>query len=375
MDLVNLRHYFHAHPEISDQEKETAKEIVRQLKQCNPTSIVENIGGYGVMAIFDSQKPGEIVLLRCELDALPIREINDFEHRSVYEGVSHKCGHDGHMTTLLGVARKISCEPFPKGKVVLLFQPSEETSTGAEAVLSDAKFKAIKPDYAFAFHNLPGYPLNHIITKKGSFTAAVKSIIIKLQGKTSHAGEPEKGINPALAISEIIKKTLTLSNNQVDREDFAIVTPIHINMGEKAYGVSAGYGELHLTIRTWTEQQLDNLSNQILQIIHTSAEQHHLKSEIEWTQHFRATENNDMALEYLQNAIHTNGYSHKETDYPFKWGEDFGLFTQQYKGALFGIGSGTNCPALHNPDYDFPDEILPIGVELFYAIVSQILDS
>ena len=372
-ELKSIRRDFHANPELSGKEYNTAKKVVEILTACHPTSILENIGGTGVVAIFDSKKPGKSILFRSELDALPIQETNDFSYRSKVSNVSHKCGHDGHTTILLGLAKQLFQKPITKGKVVLLFQPAEEIGKGAEMVLEDTKFKFIDPEYVFAFHNLPGYPLNQIVIKTGAFTAAVKSIIIKLNGKVAHAAEPEHGINPSFAIAEILMKTSRLSNNAPEREDFAVITPIHIDLGKIAYGISAGYGELRLTLRTWTEKELDNLTEKILGIIYAVSKKHKVKAEIDWTHHFRANQNDDKAVDFIRQAAIENKFLLAERDFPFKWGEDFGLFTQQFKGAMFGIGAGENCPALHNPDYDFPDEILPVGVQIFYSIITKIL--
>ncbi len=372
-ELVRFRHHLHAHPELSGQEYQTAKKIAETITRFNPTSIVEKVGGTGLLVIFDSGQKGSTILFRAELDALPIHEINDFAYRSTVDNIAHKCGHDGHATILLGLAQRLSEKPFSRGKIVLLFQPAEENGKGAKAVLSDPKFDIIQPDFVFAFHNLPGYPLHQVVVRKQSFTSAVKSIIIKLHGKTAHAAEPEFGINPALAIASILEQTNKLSNNQPERQDFTVITPIHIEMGKIYYGISAGYGELRLTLRTWTEEHLNLVSEKILQIIQSVAQENQLKAEIEWTHHFAANQNNaDSVNTVVQSAIE-NQLSVLQRPYPFKWGEDFGLFTQKYNGAMFGIGAGENTPALHNPDYDFPDAIIPTGVDLFYRIASKIL--
>ena len=368
-ELTAIRRELHAHPEVSGQEYETAKRIVRFLQQYQPDEIIEGLGGTGVAAIFNGKKEGPSILFRAELDALSIEEVNTFEHRSQIEGVSHKCGHDGHMTCLLGLAKKLGQERPDKGRAILLFQPAEEVGAGAQAVLDDKKFEAIHPDFVFAFHNLPGYPLNQIVVREGAFTAAVTSIIIRLRGKTAHAAEPEHGHNPALAIAEILTQMDGLSNNEPDRDDFVVITPIHVEMGKIYYGISAGYGEVRLTLRTWTQDELEKLKEKVVQIIQTTAERHHLRPEFEWTHFFHANENGSHSVQLIRQAAAANGLALTERARPFKWGEDFGLFTQKFKGAMFGIGSGEDSPALHNPDYDFPDEMIPVGVAMFFEIL------
>lgn len=372
-ELLKIRRYLHAHPEVSGEEYQTAATVVELVSKYNPTKIIKNVGGTGVIAVFDSGKKGDTILFRSELDALPIQEINDFEYRSTVDGVAHKCGHDGHSTILIGLAKQLFEHPLENGKVVLLFQPAEEDGSGAKAVLEDPKFAEIQPDYVFAFHNLPGYPLNEVVIKEDSFTAAVKSIIIKFHGKTSHAAEPEHGVNPAISIAEILTKTNALSNNHPDRKDFAVSTPIHLEMGGIYYGISAGYGELRLTLRTWTEEEMENLKRKVLQIIKETSEKNSIETEVDWTHEFIANQNDSESVAIIRNAALSENLSVEVRKHPFKWGEDFGLFTQKFKGAMFGIGAGENTPALHNPDYDFPDEMLPVGVQVFYKIALNIL--
>ncbi|MBI1288342.1 MAG: amidohydrolase [Flavobacteriales bacterium] len=370
--LIKLRKLLHRYPELSGQETETAKRISGFLSSYKPTKLIDGIGGNGVAAVYSYFGSGPTVLIRCELDALPIEEINTFEHRSEDEHVSHKCGHDGHMSILAGLAVHFSKNRPKVGKVVLLFQPAEENGEGAKAVLEDPKFDEIRPDYVFALHNLPGYPMHKIVCCAGSFTASVQSIIIKLHGKTSHAGEPDLGINPALAIAEILQKTNKL---QVPKEEkgFKQVTPIQIEMGEEAYGISAGYGEVKLTIRTWDSETMEELAADCEKLAQKIGKKYKLKVEIDWTQFFSANQNGAEMVEVVREAAKTNGFEFEEKQEPFRWGEDFGLFTEQFKGAMFGIGAGEKTPALHNPDYDFPDEITPTGVKMFSTIVDLIL--
>lgn len=187
-ELKELRHEFHSQPELSNHEQLTALKVITQLKQLHPTKLISGIGGYGILAIFDSGSEGPKVLFRAELDALPIQETNTFNYTSCTPGCSHKCGHDGHLTTVLGVARLIAKNKPKRGMVMVLFQPAEETGSGAQAVIDDPAFQEINPDYVFAYHNVPGYPLGQIVLRHGSITASVRSIIIKLYGHTSHAG-------------------------------------------------------------------------------------------------------------------------------------------------------------------------------------------
>ena len=369
--LKNLRQTLHKYPEVSGNEFETKQRVLEFCNGLSPSEIIP-LGKTGLAVIFNSNEPGETVLIRGDMDALPIREINTFEHASVFEAVSHKCGHDGHTAVLCGLASHLAEQPVKTGKVVLLFQPAEENGKGAQEIIDDDRFYENEPDWVFAFHNLPGYPLHQTVVREGAFTASAKSIIIKLDGKTSHAAEPELGYNPAQAIAEVIQYGMDIAVTAIDSDGFFLVTPVYLNMGEKAYGISAGHGEVHLTLRSFSNGVMDAQSSRIAAEAKAIAEKYHLKATIQWTEVFAANENNAEAVELIkQSAKQENGLAVRAQ--PFKWGEDFGLFTQRYKGAMFGIGSGENCPALHNPDYDFPDEIIPTAVEIFETITRKIL--
>ena len=374
-ELIEFRQELHQYPEVSGHETETAERVLEFLSKYKPNQLITNIGGNGILAIYKGKEAGKSVLFRCELDALPITEINSFDYKSVYEGVSHKCGHDGHMAILCGLAKKLYENPIDKGTVMLLFQPSEEDGNGAKSVLKDSKFESIEPDFAFALHNLPGYKKHQIVIKDATFTCAVNSMIIQLEGKTSHAGEPENGINPALAIAEILTVFNSKINIDVASENYCLITPIHINMGEKAYGVSAGHGEVHFTVRSNSNARMRKIESNLEENARDIASKFDLKTNIHWTQSFQANENNAEAVNYIRKATSSLDLNTVEKALPFTFGEDFGLFTQKFKGAMLGLGSGENTPALHNPDYDFPDELIPTGVTLFYQIAKEILDA
>ncbi|WP_421765322.1 amidohydrolase [Ekhidna sp.] len=370
-DLIDFRRELHMHPEVSGNEFQTQGRIISFLKTLGIEG--KEIGGTGVFVVFDSGNEGKTIMLRSDHDALPIQEINSFEHQSIYDGVSHKCGHDGHTAIMCGVAKHFNENPIERGKIILMFQPAEENGEGAKAILVDEQFE-FQPDLVFALHNLPGYPLNKVVYKEGNFTPAVKSIIVKLDGKTAHAAEPELGINPAATISELIAMFDEVSQPDLERDDFALTTPIYIHMGELSYGVSAGHGEIHYTLRTWSSEVMNELTERILNRIDDIAAKHQISTSISWTEEFDSNKNDPKAVDYVSQAISANSLDSEMREWPFKWGEDFGLFTQRFPGAMFGIGSGENCPALHNPDYDFPDEIIGTGIKMFTSIAQKAIN-
>ena len=214
-----------------------------------------------------------------------------------------------------------------------------------------------------------GYPLGQIILRKGAFTASVRSVKFCIHGKPSHAAEPENGINPSLPIAKILLELDKLSNNAVDSDKFRVITPVHVKIGEVAYGVSAGYGELHLTIRTWTEAEMKKLVEDIIKSVSDNTKLSNMTFTEHWTDVFRANENTDEDVEILEKCCALNGYEIHHSPHPMKWGEDFGAFTQCHAGSFFGIGSGETHASLHNDDYDYPDELLPIGLNMFLGVL------
>ena len=161
---AELRHELHRHPEVSGFEAETAARIFRFFEPLQPDEVLRGLGGHGAAFVFSGAEPGPTVLLRCELDGLPIRELSQAAHCSTVDGRSHACGHDGHMAILASVGETLSTARPPKGRVVLLFQPAEENGGGAEAVIRDTRFPKIRPDFVFALHNLPGFPLGQAVS-------------------------------------------------------------------------------------------------------------------------------------------------------------------------------------------------------------------
>jgi amidohydrolase len=276
------------------------------------------------------------------------------------------------MTIVAGLAPIIADRRIFKGSVILLFQPAEETGEGAALVIKDKRFEAIKPDYIFALHNLPGFPINSVVMKNGIFAAASKGMIIKLKGKTSHAAEPEHGINPAAAVAKIIQSFNTLISSINNLKDFSLLTIIHVKLGEKAFGTSPGYAEVMATLRAYRNEDMDLITQEAVEIAEGIAAGEKLEVEIDWTEEFPATVNEETCAVKIRAAAKQNDLKVVEIDTPFKWSEDFGHFTNLFKGALFGIGSGEGHPDLHNPDYDFPDEIIGHGINMFFSIIKTI---
>lgn len=375
-EIIDFRQKLHQNPELSGKEHNTAKLVKAFIEKYHPDHISTDVGGTGIVVIFNGAltSEGPTVLFRAELDALPIEDINDLTYKSVNAGVGHKCGHDGHMAVLAGLASLLHQQRPTRGRVLLLFQPAEETGAGAWAVLQDERFLELQPDFVFALHNIPGVPEHDVVIRNDVFAAASSGMVIKLEGKSSHAAEPEKGNNPALAVAEIIQAFNELLQQKDQYEDLTLLTLIHAKIGEVAFGTNPGFATLMATLRAFQPADFEKLKQQAIQTADQIAAKWGLQISIRFVEEFPATVNDDACVDLVQQAAHELNLPVSEAAVPFRWSEDFGHFTARYKGALFGLGSGLKQPQLHHPDYDFPDTLLPSGAHLFYKISKLILN-
>lgn len=370
--IISLRRELHQYPELSNVEYNTSERIINFIKECKSDEVIR-LGETGVLVIFNGNEAGKTLLFRSELDALPINEIAEVEYKSVNNNVSHSCGHDGHMAILVGLAQKISKDRPKKGKVALLFQPAEEVGQGALDVMENPEFKKIHLDYLFALHNVPGFEKHKIILKRGSFASGSKGLTVKLIGKTTHAAEPQNGISPANAISQIINKLHRLKDSKTLFSDFVLLTIVHLQLGEIAFGTSPGYAEIRVTLRAFENKDLDQLTAQCQKIIKEVSNSEKLSYEISYNEIFPATINNDQCVDIVEQSARQIGLEFEYLKTPFKWSEDFGYFTEKYKACYFGLGSGLHQPQLHNPDFNFPEDIIETGIELFYTIYKSLI--
>ncbi|WP_299153596.1 amidohydrolase [uncultured Tateyamaria sp.] len=376
IELTEFRRALHRHPEVSGEEMETAKTIVAALRPMNPTRIIAGLGGHGVAAIFDSGQNGPTVLFRAELDALPIHERNDtIAWPSQIPGKSHVCGHDGHMTMLLALGRLISRRPVVRGRVVLMFQPAEEDGSGAKAVVADPAYQDIKPDWAFAIHNEPGSPFGFVSTRVGLMNCASLGLKIALKGKTAHAADPQDGVSPALAVAKLIPALDALGHGEGGprNDDFRLVTITHANIGEPTFGIAPGEAEIFATLRTAGDAGLDGLETAARTLATSVAEEFRLDVTFEVHDHFAASVNDPEAYNVATKAMDAIGVPHGEENVPMRASEDFGVFGWGAKAAMLCLGPGEDHAALHNPDYDFPDDLIPIGSAIFERIARNLL--
>ncbi len=370
-ELTALRHDLHREPDLSGEEGPTAARIADELTTLGADRVWRGLGGHGVAAEFRGSGDGPTVLFRCELDGLPIHEISALPYRSRIDGKGHLCGHDGHMVTLLGVGRLLARRPA-RGRVILLFQPAEETGAGAAAVIADPRWPEIRPDYAFAYHNVPGRPLGEIGLRAGPGNCASRGMQLRLTGRSSHAAAPEDGVSPAAAMARLMAELPALSEGTIGDAEFALATLTHARLGEPSFGIAPGEGELRVTLRAMTNERMDTLMAEAER--HVAAANGALDVALSWHDVFRAVVNDEDATGIAGRAATRLGHSPREMALPMRWSEDFGRFGDDgAKAALLYVGAGEDHPQLHNPDYDFPDALTPIMAALFDAILRDLL--
>ena len=371
-DLIELRHILHAHPELSGQEALTNKILNEWVKQTHPDHIIERIGGYGLAAVYSGKQRkenGKRILIRGDIDALHIPEPNNIPYRSQNQGVSHKCGHDGHATILCGLAQWLGEQRPDNGEVVLLFQPAEETGQGAKAILEDPLFEQIKPDVAYGLHNLPGFEKGKIMVKEGCFAAASFGLKLCFDGRTAHASQPETGHSP----SELL--ALLIHHLEKKREQLQAVKPLttfvitHATLGEETFGVAPGHAEIWLTLRSYDDRNLEVMASQIIDLCRAKAKDYLFDFSFSEHEAFAATNSNTKCIQVIEQAAQNLELDLGHLETPFSWSEDFGRFGSVCPVGFFGIGSGIEQPALHDPMFDFPDDILEVGMTMFWEII------
>lgn len=372
-DLTLWRRDLHRQPELSGAEAVTARAFVDMVAPTAPDQVVNGLGGHGVAVVYDGAVPGPTVMIRSELDALPIIETGTAPWVSQRPGVAHLCGHDGHLAILAGVARALGRARPARGRVILLAQPAEEDGSGAAAVIADQRFAALTPDWAFALHNMPGVPLGECWLAPGPMNCASVGLKIALGGRTAHAAEPDAAVSPGPAIARLISGLAALGQGGELTPDFRMVTVTHARMGEPAFGIAPGSGEVWATLRTLTDAGLTELIAEAEAKARAEAMAGGLTLTLSHHDHFAACSNDPQATAHLAKAIRGLQIPLSPGTLPMRASEDFGRFGAVAKAAMVCLGAGEGHPRLHNPDYDFPDALIAPGVAIFVRVIRDLL--
>ena len=359
--IITLRHELHCHPELSQRETNTIRMLKDFLHEHTSFAIIDHDGWfYALKQGASHQAP---IAFRADMDALPIEEGLDLPYASVNVGTAHKCGHDGHMAALCGLALEL--DPIPLERTVyLIFQPAEEIGQGGNICAQLIREKGISEIYAF--HNWSGIPENVIAYRRGLTQPASEGLTIRLHGKTSHASEPENGLNPSTAIAAL---AFYAKNMVFDPQDgLVLCTIVGMRSGTDDFGIAAGDGYICFTLRAEKETVMKQMEKNLLDYAASLAEQDGFQCESEIRDYFPETVNDDTAVDRVIKAAESLGLDVIALKEMQRGSEDFGYYLKECPGAIFYIGNGDNYPAIHTTPFDFNDNILETAADMFMAL-------
>jgi len=374
-EIASIRRDIHAHPELAFEETRTSDIVAAKLREWG-LEVTRGLGKTGVIGTLRKGNSVKSIGLRADMDALPMDEINDFEHRSQNTGRMHACGHDGHTAMLLGAAKLLSETQDFEGAVHFIFQPAEEGGGGAKVMIEDGLFEKFPCDAVFAIHNRPGVPLGHIVTRGGPMLASADRWDIRIIGKGGHAAHPHFTLDPMVVGANIVLMLQTIVSRNVDPIDSSVVTVGFFKAGS-AYNVIPGDVHIGGTTRTTTPANRAMVKRRIDEICEGAAKMHGVKIEVEHKPGYPPTVNDvNRARFAIEVAAGVCGeHAVKDTIRPSMGSEDFSYMLEKVPGAMvmLGNGGGPEAVSLHNSRYDFNDMAIPFGVSFFVRTVERFL--
>lgn len=376
------RRELHQNPQTKYEEEFASALVARKLTEWG-IPFKKGIARTGIVATITGQRndSGKGIGLRADMDALDILEKSGQPHASKIPGKMHACGHDGHTATLLAVAKYLQETKNFNGEVNLVFQPAEEGGNGADKMIEEGLFRDFKIDYMFGIHNWPGQPLGKIGMRPGPLLASVDEFHVTVKGVGGHAAMPHATVDPVVVTSQIITALQSIVARNVDPIDTVVVSVTNFHAGSGAFNIIPDEAKLIGTVRTFNNDTRDNVIARMKSIIEGVASAMGATAESEFIFHNYATVNHPEATEIAaQAAAVVVGENNVDLNTPPSMGgEDFSAYLRKKPGAFVFIGQGVpdkNSPhnrGLHHPGYDFNDEIIPIGVSYFAALVEQTL--
>ncbi len=375
-DMTAWRRDIHAHPELAYEEHRTSDLVAAKL-QAFGVEVHRGLGGTGVVGTLRGQGQGRRSIgLRADMDALPMPEANSFAHASTRPGTMHACGHDGHTTMLLGAALYLAETRNFDGVVHFIFQPAEEGRGGARTMIEQGLFQRFPMENVFGMHNWPDLPPGAIAVHPGPVMAASDEFTITVQGQGSHAAMPHKGIDPVLAAAHIVTAAQSLVSRGADPQDSAVVSITWIQAGTTT-NVIPNEALLHGTIRSFRPETRSRLHEHLTRLATSIATGFGASAKVEIRPGYPPTVNTeDSARIAAAVAAQVVGKANVLWDpEPSMGAEDFGYMLREKPGCYVWLGQGGNASGckLHNPRYDFNDEVLPIGASYWATLVETVL--
>jgi amidohydrolase len=381
--IGTLRRDIHAHPELSFREQRTSELIASALTGWG-IPVHRGLGKTGVVGIVKNGSGGRSVGLRADIDALPITEHNRFAHTSVHRGKMHACGHDGHTAMLLAAAKYLSGHRNFDGTVYLIFQPAEEDGGGALEMIKEGLFKLFPMEAIFGAHNWPGMAVGQFAIKSGPAFASSSEFKITIRGKGAHAAMPHYGIDPLPVACQLVQAFQTVITRNKRPIDAAVISVTMIRAGE-ANNVVPDSCELEGTVRTFTLEVLDMIERRMRQIADATCQAFEASCEFKFSRGYPPTINHAEETEFVRSMLSNMvGEKNVQQAEPTMGSEDFSYYLLEKPGCYFLIGNGDGSHRigghgagpcmLHNPSYDFNDELIPVGGSMWVRLAEAWLN-
>jgi amidohydrolase len=372
-ELVGYRRHFHAHPELSMQEHETAAFVDRELRACSFDMIRTGVGKTGILATLRGERPGPVTLLRADMDALPLQELSDVPYRSTRSGVMHACGHDGHVAMLLSAARTLSrMRAQIPGTLVFCFQPGEEGFAGNRLMIEDGALEHPHVDRCFALHLYSGLDVGKVGIRDGAFFASSDRFSLVLKGRGGHGAMPHLSVDPVVAASHLVTMLQSLASREIAPKDPVVVTVGNLHAGT-TFNVIPDEAEMSGTVRTFDEEVRKSIPERMERMIAGLSSAMRLEYDFKYSWIYPTTVNdramNDVAREV---AAQTLGAANVVDPHDIVlWSEDMSFMMQQRPGAYFLVGvrgpqHGTHPQ--HSSRYDIDERALETGFKMLIAL-------
>ncbi len=372
-DMAEWRRHLHQYPELGRECYKTAEYVTERLKEFGITEIHSGYASSGLVAIIEGKAPGRTIGLRADMDALPIKENTGLSYSSKNEGVMHACGHDGHTAMLLGAARYLAETRNFSGRVALIFQPDEEATGGAKAMVEEGIIEQFLIDEVYALHNIPGHDVGVMYTRSGPIMAGADSFSVEIKGKGGHAAYPHEVKDPIVAALSIAQAFQTIvSRNNIPSDDLVIsITQVHSGTTDN---VIPEIAYLNGTVRTFDLSVQEMVIERMEKIISGFAMSFEVDAKLNYEKGYPPTINHDDATNFaIEVAKDVCGSDQVLTSVGKEMGaEDFSYMLEKRPGAYLFLGIG-EAAGLHNSNYDFNDAAAPVGASFFARLIEKAL--
>jgi len=369
-EITAWRRDMHEHPELLYEVHRTAGLVEDKLKEFGVDEITTGIGRTGVVGVIKGRTDsGRVIGLRADMDALPIHEMTNRDYASKTDGVMHACGHDGHTAMLLGAAKYLAETRNFDGTAVIIFQPAEEGGAGGKAMVDDGLIENFKIDEIYGMHNMPGIPAGEFAIRKGAMMAATDTFEIEIEGKGAHAAMPHNGIDPIVVGANVVQALQSIASRTIDPLGSVVVSVTTFHGGD-AFNVIPQTIKLTGTVRTLSADIRDTAEKRLREIVENTAAVYGAQAKVHYDRGYPTTDNHskqtDFAVEVAREVV---GHDRVEPNTPpLMGGEDFSFMLNACPGAYIFVGQGDTA-GVHHPEYDFNDEIIPIGCSYWAKIV------